>query len=60
MDCPNRQRLKLLGRLRFEDVADAGPERVFAVELRDYRARVERVAALEAELRERRAARAPA
>jgi predicted pyridoxine 5'-phosphate oxidase superfamily flavin-nucleotide-binding protein len=49
MDYPNRQRLKLLGRLRFDDVADADPELVFAVELPDYRARVERVAVVHVE-----------
>jgi predicted pyridoxine 5'-phosphate oxidase superfamily flavin-nucleotide-binding protein len=49
MDYANRQRLKLLGRLRFEDVGDADPELVFAVELPDYRARVERVAVIDVE-----------
>jgi predicted pyridoxine 5'-phosphate oxidase superfamily flavin-nucleotide-binding protein len=49
MDYPNRQRLKLLGHLRFEDVADADPELVFAVELPGYRARVERVAVVDLE-----------
>ncbi len=49
MDYPNRRRLKLLGRLRFEDVGEADPELVFAVELPDYRARVERVAVIEVE-----------
>ena len=49
MDYANRQRLKLLGRLRFDDVAEADPELVFAVELPDYRARVERVAVIEVE-----------
>jgi predicted pyridoxine 5'-phosphate oxidase superfamily flavin-nucleotide-binding protein len=49
MDYANRQRLKLLGRLRFEDIADADPELVFAVELPEYRARVERVAVIEVE-----------
>jgi predicted pyridoxine 5'-phosphate oxidase superfamily flavin-nucleotide-binding protein len=49
MDYANRRRLKLLGRLRFEDVADADPELVFAVELPGYRARVERIATIEVE-----------
>ena len=49
MDYANRQRLKLLGHLRFEDVADADPELVFAVELPGYRARVERIATIEVE-----------
>ena len=49
MDYPHRQRLKLLGHLRFEDIADADPELVFAVELPGYRARVERVATIEVE-----------
>jgi predicted pyridoxine 5'-phosphate oxidase superfamily flavin-nucleotide-binding protein len=49
MDYPNRARLKLLGRLRFEPFADADPELVFAVELPDYRARMERVAVIDVE-----------
>jgi predicted pyridoxine 5'-phosphate oxidase superfamily flavin-nucleotide-binding protein len=49
MDHANRQRLKLLGRLRIDHVSEADPELVFAVELPDYRARVERVAAIDVE-----------
>jgi len=49
MDYVNRQRLKLFGRLRFVDVAAADPSLVHAVELADYRARVERVALIEVE-----------
>ena len=49
MDYANRSRLKLLGRLRFESVEEADPELVFAVELPDYRARVERVAVIDME-----------
>ena len=49
MDYAHRQRLKLLGRMRFESVADADPELVRAVELPDYRARVERVAVIDVE-----------
>ncbi len=49
MDYANRQRLKLLGHLRFEDVADADPALVFAVELPGYRARVERIATIDVE-----------
>lgn len=49
MDYPNRQRLKLLGRLRFIEVAEADPQLVAAVELPDYRARVERVAVIDVE-----------
>jgi hypothetical protein len=49
MDYANRQRLKLLGHLHFEDIANADPELVFAVELPGYRARVERVAVIEVE-----------
>lgn len=45
----SRQRLKLLGRVRFEDVSETDPELLFAVELPDYRARVERVAAIDVE-----------
>jgi predicted pyridoxine 5'-phosphate oxidase superfamily flavin-nucleotide-binding protein len=49
MDYPNRRRLKLLGRLRFQHIAQADPELVSAVELPDYRARLERVAVIEVE-----------
>jgi predicted pyridoxine 5'-phosphate oxidase superfamily flavin-nucleotide-binding protein len=44
MDYANQRRLKLLGHLRFVDVADADPALVRQVELPGYRARVERVA----------------
>ena len=47
MDYMNRQRLKVLGRLRFVAVSDADPELVRKVELPDYRARVERVALID-------------
>jgi predicted pyridoxine 5'-phosphate oxidase superfamily flavin-nucleotide-binding protein len=47
MDYMNRQRLKVLGHLRFIAVADADPELVRQVELPDYRARVERVALID-------------
>lgn len=49
MDYPNRRRLKLLGHLRFIDVGDADPSLVAAVELPEYRARVERIAVIEVE-----------
>jgi hypothetical protein len=49
MDYANRQRLKLLGHLRFIDAAAADPDLVSAVALPDYRARVERVALIEVE-----------
>jgi predicted pyridoxine 5'-phosphate oxidase superfamily flavin-nucleotide-binding protein len=49
IDYPNQRRLKLFGRVRFEDVARAGRELVLAVELPDYRARVERVVVIEVE-----------
>ena len=49
MDYANRRRLKLMGRLRFSDVADAGADALRAVEMPDYRARIERVATLEVE-----------
>lgn len=49
MDYPNKRRLKLLGHLRFIEVADADPQLVAAVELPDYRARVERVAVIDVE-----------
>lgn len=44
MNYLRRQRLKLLGDLRFVDVGDADIELVRRVDLPDYRARVERVA----------------
>jgi len=47
VDYAHRRRLKLLGRLRFVDLADADPELVRRVELPGYRARVERVALFE-------------
>ncbi len=49
MDYANRQRLKLLGHLRFEDIAGADLKLVSAVELPGYRARVERIATIEVE-----------
>ncbi len=47
MDYTNRQRLKLLGHLRFIDVGEADPELLAAVELPDYRARVERIGVID-------------
>ena len=44
VDYLNRRRLKLLGHLTFADRSEADPEFVFAVELPDYSARMERVA----------------
>jgi predicted pyridoxine 5'-phosphate oxidase superfamily flavin-nucleotide-binding protein len=49
MDYANQRRLKLLGHLRFDDLGSADPEVVFAVELPDYRARLERVATIDVE-----------
>jgi predicted pyridoxine 5'-phosphate oxidase superfamily flavin-nucleotide-binding protein len=49
VDYARQQRLKLLGHLRFDGVETADPELVFAVELPDYRARVERVAVIDVE-----------
>jgi len=49
MDYRNRQRLKLLGRLRFEDANRAHAEMVKAVQLPEYRGRVERLAVIELE-----------
>ena len=49
MDYPNQQRLKLLGRLRFLSIEKADPELVSAVNLADYRARIERVAVIDVE-----------
>jgi len=49
MDYPHRQRLKLLGRIRFEDASRVDPEILKAVQLPAYRGRVERVAMIEVE-----------
>jgi hypothetical protein len=49
MDYANRQRLKLLGRLRFDGIGEADPELVFAVELPGYGARTERVGVFDVE-----------
>jgi predicted pyridoxine 5'-phosphate oxidase superfamily flavin-nucleotide-binding protein len=49
MDYPHRQRLKLLGRMRFEDASRMDPEILKAVQLPGYRGRVERVAVIELE-----------
>jgi uncharacterized protein len=49
MDYPHRQRLKLLGHIRFEDASCADAEILRAVQLPNYRARVERVAIIELE-----------
>ena len=49
MDYANRQRLKLMGRLRLQESADTAPDLLRAVELPAYRARVERVALVEIE-----------
>ena len=49
MDYRNRQRLKLLGRIRFEDASRADAEIVKAVQLPEYRGRVERLAVIEIE-----------
>jgi uncharacterized protein len=47
MDYARRQRLKVLGHLRFDDIGTADPELAFAVELPDYSARMERVAVID-------------
>jgi hypothetical protein len=49
VDYAARRRLKLLGRLRFQELETAKPELVAAVALPDYRARTERVATIEIE-----------
>lgn len=49
MDYAHKQRLKLMGRMRFVPVADADAELLHSVELPDYRARVERVAVIDVE-----------
>jgi predicted pyridoxine 5'-phosphate oxidase superfamily flavin-nucleotide-binding protein len=49
MDYPNRRRLKLMGRLRFEAIDDTDTALASAVELPDYRARIERVGVIDIE-----------
>jgi hypothetical protein len=49
VDYAKRERLKLLGRLRFFDAETAPPDELRAVALPGYRARVERVACFEVE-----------
>jgi predicted pyridoxine 5'-phosphate oxidase superfamily flavin-nucleotide-binding protein len=49
MDYRHRQRLKLLGRIRFEDASRANAEIVKTVQLPAYRGRVERVGVVEVE-----------
>jgi len=49
MDYAHRRRLKLLGRIRFEDASRVDPEILKAAQMRDYRGRVERVAVIEVE-----------
>jgi predicted pyridoxine 5'-phosphate oxidase superfamily flavin-nucleotide-binding protein len=49
MDYANRRRLKILGRLRAVEAAEADPELLHRVESADYRARVERVMLIEVE-----------
>jgi predicted pyridoxine 5'-phosphate oxidase superfamily flavin-nucleotide-binding protein len=49
VDYRQRQRLKLLGRFRFEDASRVDPEILKAVQLPGYRGRVERVAVIEVE-----------
>lgn len=49
MDYANRRRLKILGRLRSVDAAEADPKFLRRVEAADYRARVERIMLIEVE-----------
>jgi hypothetical protein len=49
MDYANRRRLKILGRLRSVDAAEADPDLLRRVEAADYRARVERIMLIEVE-----------
>ena len=43
MDYPHRKRLKILGHMRVEDVSEVTPEILTAIDLPDYKARIERV-----------------
>jgi len=47
MDYPNRRRLKILGHLRVEDAATADAATLAAVDLAEYKARIERVVTIE-------------
>ncbi len=47
LDYAQRQRLKLLGHLKFVDLADAAAELVAAVDLPGYAARIERIATID-------------
>ena len=47
MDYPRRRRLKVLGHLKFVDLADADPALVQRLALRGYRAKIERVAIID-------------
>ena len=49
MDCANQLRLKILGRVKVQDIGDAPPDLVFEVELPGYPGRVERVMIVEVE-----------
>jgi predicted pyridoxine 5'-phosphate oxidase superfamily flavin-nucleotide-binding protein len=49
MDYANKRRLKLLGRLHFQNIGDADPAVAAAVALPGYRARIERVAVIAVE-----------
>jgi predicted pyridoxine 5'-phosphate oxidase superfamily flavin-nucleotide-binding protein len=49
LDYARQQRLKLLGRLHFDDVATADPQLAAAVALPDYPARVQRIAVIDVE-----------
>ncbi len=49
MDYANRRRLKILGRMKSVDAADADSELLCRVEAADYRARVERIMLIEVE-----------
>jgi uncharacterized protein len=49
MDYRHRQRLKVLGRIGFEDASGAAPDLLKAVQLPGYRGRVERVALIHIE-----------
>ena len=50
MDCANQLRLKILGRVKVQDIGDAPPDLVFEVELPGYPGRVERVMIVEVEV----------
>ena len=47
MDYPNRRRLKILGRMRFDDASGVSPDILERIALPEYQARIERVGVID-------------